>query len=218
MKPVMVWIAAGMLCALPVAAQVAGAANRNYQTEKQRADVARNLTGAKRDKEQAPEALVAAMKLAPGATVGDIGTGVGYMLPYLSAAVGARGKVVAEDIFPDFLDKARASARSKGLTNVEFVQGTENDPHFAANSLDAALMLEVYHHLNYPDKMLAAIRGAMKDGGRLYVVDFHKEPGSDHIRADEEQAIGEVEAGGFRLESKSERPGGRQYMAVFEKK
>ena len=218
MKPILVLTAAALWCAAPTMAQVAAAANRNYQTEKQRADVAKNLTGAKRDKEQAPETLVAAMKLAQGATVGDIGTGVGYMLPYLSAAVGARGKVVAEDIFPDFLNKARANARSKGLTNVEFVQGTETDPHFAANSLDAAMMLEVYHHLNYPDKMLAAIRGAMKDGGRLFVVDFHKEPGSDHIRADEEEVIGEVEAGGFRLESKSERPGGRQYMAVFERK
>ena len=47
------------------------------------------------------------MGLEEGMTVADVGTGVGYMLPFLSRAVGPEGKVIAEDIFDDFLQGAR---------------------------------------------------------------------------------------------------------------
>ena len=44
-------------------------------------------------------------------TVADVGTGVGYMLPFLSKAVGANGRVLAEDIFDDFLARRRTRRR-----------------------------------------------------------------------------------------------------------
>ncbi len=196
-------------------AQVASDANKGYQTPEDRAKVAKGLGSAHRDDEQRPHDLIAAMNLKPGATVADVGTGIGYMLPYLSAAVGPQGKVFAEDIFPDFLDKARARAQEKGLTNVEFILGAETDPRLPPASLDAVLLLEVYHHFNYPAKMLAAIDSALKPGGRLYLVDFHTRPGSNHIRLDKPDVIREVDSNGFELVSESERSSDDQYMAVF---
>ncbi len=44
---------------------------------------------------------------------------------------GQAGRLVAEDIFPDFLAKARARADKNSLTNVDFVLGTETDPKAA---------------------------------------------------------------------------------------
>ena len=97
-------------------------------------------------------------------TVADVGTGIGYMLPFLSRRVGPQGKVIAEDIFDDFLASARQHSENLKLTNVTFIKGTDKDPLLPANSLDIALALDVYHHFDYPEKMLAAIHQALKAG------------------------------------------------------
>ena len=207
--------AAFALAACVLAAQVATNANKGYQTPEQRANVAKGLGSANRDAQQHPHDIIAAMNLKPGDSVADVGTGIGYMLPYLSDAVGPSGKVFAEDIYSDFLDKARASAKEHNLTNVEFILGTQTDPKLPAHSLDAVLVLEVYHHFNYPGQMLAGISNALKPGGRLFLVDFHKSFGSNHIRLDKPGVIEEVDSNGFSLVSESERSSDNQYMAVF---
>src|SRR5437879_5413652 len=92
--------------------QVAEPANRGYQTKEGRESVARGLADPQRDEKQKPRELVEAMSLKAGQSVADVGTGVGYMLPYLSKAVGPTGRVFAEDIQQDFLDKAKLRART----------------------------------------------------------------------------------------------------------
>src|SRR5262249_55125265 len=94
----LVRIAVVLMLAAFAYAQVAKKANENYQTEQGRASVAKNLTAADRDQRQRPDELVKAIGVKPGMTVADIGTGTGYMLPHLSAAVGNNGEVLAEDI------------------------------------------------------------------------------------------------------------------------
>ena len=113
-----------LLCGFALYAQVAKDANERYQTPEGRAAVAKGLGASNRDERQKPVELVRAMDLRAGMAVADIGTGVGYMLPFLSQAVGARGCVFAEDIFDDFLNQAKAHAAEEKLTNVQFVKGT----------------------------------------------------------------------------------------------
>ena len=206
------------------AAQVAQNANSAYQTKEGRERLAARLGDPHRDTEQKPGDLAEAMHLKPGTTVADVGTGVGYMLPWLSKAVGAAGHVLAEDIHEDFLDAARAKAKSDGLANVAFVLGGETDPSLPAGVVDAELVLDVYHHFDYPEKMLANLRRALAPGGRLFIVDYYKRPdampGQDavkHIRLDKDDVIAEIEKNGFRLVSQHEHRPGSQYMAVFER-
>jgi ubiquinone/menaquinone biosynthesis C-methylase UbiE len=178
-----------------------------------------------RDEKQKPRELVAAMPLKPGMTVADIGTGTGYMLPYLSEAVGAQGRVLSEDIFPDFLEKAKNTAKQHKLANVEFIQGSETDPGLPANGVDVVLALDSYHHWNYPDKMLAALHRELRDGGRLVIVEYYRRPDAmpgrramQHIRLDAPDVIKEIESNHFRLLSEHDHVKGSQYMAIFEKK
>ncbi|HUE01796.1 MAG TPA: methyltransferase domain-containing protein [Bryobacteraceae bacterium] len=208
-----------------LSAQVATDANQRYQTPEGRKAIAAGLGSAGRDATERPQELVDQMHLKPGMTVADIGTGVGYMLPYLSRAVGPSGRVMAEDIFDDFLNAAKQRAGEQKLANVAFVKGTETDPHLADGSVDVILALDSYHHYNYPEKMLAAFTQALRDGGRLVVVEYYKRPnampGGDavkHIRLDEPDLVREIESNGFRKVSEHEHIKDSQYMVVFEKK
>lgn len=216
-----------LICVLPACyaalwAQVATDANQRYQTPEGRHAIAAGLGSPERDATERPQEIVAAMALKPAMTVADIGTGVGYMLPYLSRAVGPHGQVLAEDIFDDFLSQARERAAQRKLGNISFIKGTETDPHLPPGSVDAILALDSYHHYNYPDKMVAAFRAALRDGGRLFVVEYYRRPnampGQDamkHIRLDEPDLVREIEAHGFRKVSEREHIKGSQYMVTF---
>jgi ubiquinone/menaquinone biosynthesis C-methylase UbiE len=200
--------------------QAADYANSGYRTEEGRNRVAQSLGSHDRAQTQKPEDLVAAMKLAPGMTVADIGTGVGFMLPYLSKAVAPTGKVIGEDIFPDFLNKARERAKDKDLGNAEFVLGTDKDPKLPPSAVDVALVLDAYHHFDFPADMLAGLRNGLRDGGRLIIVDFYKQGFRDpkHIRLDEADVVREITSHGFELVSTGPFIEKRQYIAVFRKK
>jgi len=220
--------AAPSLVALVVAsalhAQVATDANSGYQTAEGRQSVAKGLADPARDQRQKPQELVAAMNIQRGMTVADVGTGVGYMLPFLSRAVGPAGRVIGEDIFDDFLSSARQTVSQRGLHNVLLIKGTETDPNLPEGQMDEILVLDVYHHFNYPEKMLAALHKDLKPGGKLIVVEYYKSkdamPGGralTHIRLDKPDVIKEIEANHFRLVSEREHIPGSQYMLTLEK-
>jgi predicted methyltransferase len=208
----------------PLAAQVAGEANAGYQTERQRQGVAGGLGDPARDARQKPGELISAMGLQPGMTVADVGTGVGYMLPFLSRSVGAGGRVIAEDIFDDFLATAKQQAERLRLANVTFVKGTETDPKLPAAGVDMVLALDVYHHFDYPEKMLAAIHQSLKPGGKLVVVEYYKRPEAmpggravTHIRLDMPDVIKEIEANHFHLVAEKEHVPDSQYLLILRK-
>ena len=207
---------------------MADKANEGYKTHEGRESVAKGLGDPAREERQKPRDIVDALDLKPGGTVADVGTGVGFMLPYLSHAVGDTGHVIGEDIQNDFLDKAKMKAQLSRLTNVQFVLGTDRDPKLPADTLEAVLVLDVYHHFDYPEAMLEHIRDSLLSDGKLVIVEYFKRPGAmpggdpnramEHIRLDQDDLIKEVEANGFRLVSKRDLVPKSQYIAVFEKK
>ena len=81
-------------CGAPfVYGQVAAGANAGYQTAEGRARVAQSLANPEREKEQKPRELIASIGVQKGDVVADIGTGVGFMIPYFLEAVGPQGKI-----------------------------------------------------------------------------------------------------------------------------
>ena len=217
-----------IFAALAAIAQVAGPANSGYRTKEGRDRVAASLIAPDRETRQKPHELVAALDIKPGMTVVDLGTGAGFMLPYLSEAVGSSGTVIAEDIQQDFLDKARARSEQEHLSNVHFILGSDRDPQLGRGAADVILVLDVYHHFDYPDRMLAKLSEALKPGGRLAIVEYYKRRGAmgmadpdralSHIRLDADDVVKEVEANGFRLLKRQDQIPGSQYMVIFGKK
>lgn len=208
-----------------LAGQVAEKANEGYKTKEDRERVAVNLGDPDRVERQKPVELLQAIGVTPGQTIGDIGTGVGFMLPYMADAIGPSGRVYAEDIQDDFLEKAQAVAAEHGLKNISFVKGDPNDVKLPENSLDLALILDVYHHINYPEATMASVYKAVKPGGRLAVIDFYRsrehpsmseERLKNHIRLDRDGFKAEIEAGGFNFDRTFDHLP-HQYVLIFRK-
>jgi len=149
------------------------------------------------------EAIVAAAQLKPGMVVADIGAGTGLFTPYFSRAVGDKGRVLAVDIVPAFLERIRQRAAAEGLANVETVFCTERSVELAPNSIDFAFICDVYHHFEYPHSSMASLYRALRPGGEVLLVEFKRIPGitSDwilkHVRAGQEVFTAEIKAAGF---------------------
>ena len=205
-------------------AQVAAEANKQYQTKQGREGLAKTLSDNQREERQKPRELVALLGIQPGSTVADVGAGTGMMLPYLSEAVGASGRVVSQDIQQDFLDKAQARAKSRSLSNVTFVLGTDRNPNLPAGELDLIFCLDAYHHFDYPADMLGHFSRALKPGGRIAIADFYQNKRGPqdkdmkgHIRAEKDEVLREIESNGYQLQSQHDH-GTNQYVLVFRKK
>jgi ubiquinone/menaquinone biosynthesis C-methylase UbiE len=164
------------------------------------------------------------MKLEPGMTVADVGTGIGNMLPLLSRRVGLMGRVLAEDTEDELLAAAKESAKNQNLENVTFIKGTNTDPQLPDGQVDVVFAFDVYHHFGSPEKMLAAFYKALRPSGRLVIVEYYKRESAmpdgkalTRIRLDMPETIKELEANRFHLIEEKEYAKNMQYMLILEK-
>lgn len=157
-----------------------------------------------REEEEWPDEVLKAMELEGGETIADIGCGSGYYTRRLAKAVGAEGKVYAVDIQPEMIAIMQDLARREGLGNIEPVLGETADPKLPEASVDWILLVDVYHEFQEPGAMLAAMRKALKDGGRVALVEYRLEGDSArHIKVDHRMSVRQVLAewnpAGFEL-------------------
>jgi predicted methyltransferase len=111
-----------------------------------------------REQEERPDLVLAAMQLRPGMTVAEIGAGTGWFSRRIAPVVGPEGKVLAVDIQPEMLDLLREYTAKEGITNVEPVLGTDDDPRLPKGGVDRILLVDVYHEFQEPAPMLAPMR------------------------------------------------------------
>ena len=174
-----------------------------------------------REAEEAPTRALAIMKVAPGSSVADIGAGSGYFTERLARLVGPTGKVYAADIQAGMLDLIRARLARERISNVSLILSAPADPKLPAQSIDLALMVDVYHELHDPQAVLGHLHDALKPGGRLVLVEYKGEDPSIPILPSHKmtvaQAKQEVEAEGFALTTTdSSLP--RQHVLIFTRK
>ena len=132
------------------------------------------LVRPERIEEEEPDKAIDALGLKKGMNVADIGAGVGYMSFKMARKIGD-GKVYAVDIQPGMIEKLKQNAATEKLNNVVPVLGEVADPKLPAGQIDLAIMVDVYHELSEPQKMLGNIRKALKPNGRLVLLEYRGE-------------------------------------------
>jgi precorrin-6B methylase 2 len=156
-----------------------------------------------REQEENPEGALDALKLKPGMVVADVGAGTGYMSLKMAKRVGQSGKVYAEDVQPEMLQKVRENAAKAKATNVIALQGSFTDPMLPKEQMDLVLLVDVYHEFSEPQKMLRGIRESLKPDGRLVLLEYRKEDPSIPIQELHKMSVADVktelEAEGFKL-------------------
>jgi SAM-dependent methyltransferase len=166
-----------------------------------------------RDNAGEPQQLVRLLGIKPGMTVADIGAGSGYYVARLSPIVGAGGRIIAEDVVPDYLQGLRRRVQELGLRNVVIVAGEAHDPKLPANSLDLAILVHMYHEIAQPYALLYNLVPALKPDARVGIVDAVA-PTAEHgtppsLLRCELKAVGYREIGFERL------TGSDAYVATF---
>ena len=170
-----------------------------------------------RDKRLQIDRVMDLLQLKPGSTVADIGAGSGWFSVRAARRVGANGRVIAEDINPKAIAYIQQRAQREHLANIVPLLGTPDDPKLTPNSLDAALMLKVYHEIAHPQLVLANLRAALKPGARFGIIDRNGN-GADH-GLKESIVRDEVEHAGFRQVARYDftKADGQDYFLIFVK-
>ena len=178
------------------------------------------LDRSERAREEQPDKALDVIGIHPGMMVADVGAGTGYMSIRMARRVAPGGKVYSEDIQREMLSLLRDHAAVAKVANIETILGTQSDPKLPPNALDLVLLVDVYHEFSEPEKMLDAIRQALKADGRLVLLEYRAEDPSIPIRPEHKmsvkQAKTEVEAEGFRL-AKVDESLPRQHILIFRK-
>jgi SAM-dependent methyltransferase len=173
-----------------------------------------------RDIEEAPEAAIDALGLAPGLVVADVGAGSGYMTVRMARIVAPDGSVYATDIQPEMITLLKERLADEKIANVVPVLGLADDPKLPDAAIDLELLVDVYHEFSEPQKMLRGLRKALKPGGRLVLLEYRKEDPKVPILELHKMTVAEakleVEAEGFELTRVDERLP-RQHILVFTK-
>jgi len=124
-----------------------------------------------RDRVGEAEEVMALAGIKPGMWVADVGAGEGYYTVRLAPVVGAKGRVLAEDIQQDVRAKLLERVARERLDNVAVRLGTPDDPRLPAKSFERIFLVHMYHEVEEPYAFLWHLREGLKENGEVIVVD-----------------------------------------------
>jgi SAM-dependent methyltransferase len=128
-----------------------------------------------REKEERGDLLLRELGLRAGMNVADVGAGTGYYARRMAPLVGPSGTVFAVDVQPEMIQMLTELAKKAGLANIKPVLSAVDNVKLAEASIDLAIMVDVYHELEYPFEVMESIVRALKPGGKVVFVEYRAE-------------------------------------------
>lgn len=171
-----------------------------------------------REREERTDILLKSLALKPGMQVADIGAGTGFLSRGMATLVGEKGQVFAVDIQPEMLGKLKKLRKT--YPNITPILASETRTNLAANSVDLAIMVDVYHELLNPYEVLQDTMQALKKNSQLVLVEYRAEDNAVPIKAthkmSEAQIIKELTVHGF-VHQKTINSLPWQHIVIFTK-
>lgn len=168
-----------------------------------------------RDKKLQIERVMDLLGIKGGRSVADIGAGSGWFTVRAARRVGAGGTVFAEDINPKAIQYIDDRAKKEKLANVRTILGAPDDPKLPAISVDAMLLLKVYHEIAHPVPVMKTLHRSLRPGAKVGIIDRNGS-GTDHgLNQDVvEKEMGEA---GYKLLAKYDftKADGQDYFLIF---
>lgn len=173
-----------------------------------------------RDIWQQPDQIMDQLGIAEASVVADVGAGSGWFTVRLARRVGPNGIVYAQDVQQEMLNAIHRRVQREGLANVQTVLGEGSDPRLPRGTLDAILIVGVYHEIEDRVTMLKNLAAALKPQGRIGVIDFKRNGGGPgppaEERVDPQIVINDAGHAGLRLLS-HETSLPYQYFLIFSR-
>ena len=168
-----------------------------------------------RDRVNEAETVMDMADIEAGMTVADIGAGNGYYTIRLAPRVGEAGRVLAQDVIPETRDRLAERVTREQLDNVSVRLGEFADPKLPDDSFDRIFMIHMYHEIESPYEFLWNMRPALREAGRVVVVDADR-PTNRHGTPPDLLNC-EFEAVGYRRVVYRAMPDIGGYFAMFER-
>jgi len=131
---------------------------------------AKEFDDPKRDAWQMPHEVIQALAPAPDAVIADIGSGTGYFAVRFARMV-PKSRVYGVDTEPDMVKYLAARAQREGLANLVAAAAAPGDAKLPEPA-DLAVLVDVYHHIEQREAYFAKLRGELKPGARVAIIDF----------------------------------------------
>lgn len=168
-----------------------------------------------RDERNEAQVVMDLANIRPGMTVADIGAGEGYYTVRLAERVGADGRVLAQDISREALERLGRRVERERLENISIKLGEAADPQLPSDSFDRIFMVHMYHEVTEPYAFLWRMWPALNAGGQIIVVESDSPVGQHGLP--HTLLFCEFEAIGYVLVEYTERPDIKGYFARFER-
>ena len=169
-----------------------------------------------RDKKLQIDHVMDLLGIPTGKNVADIGAGSGWFTVRAARRVGPTGAVIAEDINPLAIEYIGKRILKENLPNVRTVIGGPDDPRLPAGSVDAVLMLKVYHEIAHPVVVMKALRPALRPGAKVGIIDRNGN-GENH-GLNHDVVVKEMVEAGYKLVGTYDftKADGQDYFLIFQ--
>ena len=150
------------------------------------------LERSEREEREKPELVLDLLSIVKGSTVADVGAGTGYFTLRLAKRVGPTGNVLATELQPEMLRLLDTNVSRAKLDNVRLILATEHQSKLPERCCDLVLMVDVYHELSDPRGVIAGIRRALRERGRLVLVEYRGEDPKVPIKPEHKMTLPQI--------------------------
>ncbi|WP_170291789.1 class I SAM-dependent methyltransferase [Heliobacterium mobile] len=131
------------------------------------------------------------LRVEKGSYLADLGCGIGYVSIPAAEKVGPEGHLFALDLQEQMIIEGRRRSQTAGLRNIAWILNPEDSLPLPASSVDAVIMVAVFHELENRSGYVEEAHRILRAGGRLGIVDW--KPGFMEIGPPQDHRVAPVE-------------------------